>query len=153
MPLAQYYITTASCRITSNNPDGQVPEEVGSRRRGERSESMTQSFLYFFGCCSLFSCSRTTVTATWNARGWPRLAASTKLSQAAFRLPYLSETSGAKESRLGARNPDVSAKSRRGQKHLPPTSASRAMRRSRSAWQRAVMSLRPCSRCRTRRHS
>jgi hypothetical protein len=63
------------------------------------------------------------------------------------------ETSETEEWVLGARNPDVGTKSRRSQKHLPPTSASRAMRRSRSAWQRAVMSLRPCSRCRTRRRS
>jgi hypothetical protein len=68
-------------------------------------------------------------------------------------LLYLSETSKAEESRLGARHPNAGIRSGRGQKRLPPTSASRAMRRSRSAWQRAVMSLRPCSRCRTRRRS
>jgi hypothetical protein len=54
---------------------------------------------------------------------------------------------------LGARNPNAGMRSRRGQKHLPPTSASRAMRRSHSAWQWAVMSLRPCSTCRTQRRS
>jgi hypothetical protein len=70
-----------------------------------------------------------------------------------FKLLYLSETSGTEEWMLGARNPSAGTKSRRSQKHLPPTSASRAMRRSGSAWQRAVMSLRPCSRCRTRRRS
>jgi hypothetical protein len=63
----QNYITTASCWFTSNNPGDQDFKEVGSRRRGERSESMIQSFLCFFGC-SLFSCSKTTVTATWKAR-------------------------------------------------------------------------------------
>jgi hypothetical protein len=55
-------------QVTSNNLGDQDLKEVGSRRLGGRSESMIQSFLCFFGC-SLFSCSRTTVTATWNARG------------------------------------------------------------------------------------
>jgi hypothetical protein len=45
LPLAQNYIATASCRITSNNPGRQILEEEGSRRRGGRSESMIQSFL------------------------------------------------------------------------------------------------------------
>jgi hypothetical protein len=34
LPLAQNYITTASCRFTSNNPGDQDLKEVGSRRRG-----------------------------------------------------------------------------------------------------------------------
>jgi hypothetical protein len=38
-------------------------------------------------------------------------------------------------------------------KILPPTNASKLMRRSRSALQRAVMSRRSCSRCRMRRRS
>jgi hypothetical protein len=51
------------------------------------------------------------------------------------------------------RDPNASAESRSSWKCLPPTSASKVMRRSRSAWQRAVMSRRSCSRCRTRRRS
>jgi hypothetical protein len=69
LPLAQNYITTASCRFTSNNPGDLDYEEVGSKRRGGRSESVIQSFLCFFFDCSLFSCSKTSVTTTWNARG------------------------------------------------------------------------------------
>jgi hypothetical protein len=38
-------------------------------------------------------------------------------------------------------------------KILPPTKASKLMRRSRSALQRAVMSRRSCSRCQMRRRS
>jgi hypothetical protein len=42
---------------------------VGSRRLGERSESMLQSFFLCFFSSSLFNCSRTTVTATWKLWG------------------------------------------------------------------------------------
>jgi hypothetical protein len=57
-----------NCLLQVYNPGDQDFKEVGSRRPGGRSGSMIQSFLCFFGC-SLFSCSRTTVTATWNAWG------------------------------------------------------------------------------------
>jgi hypothetical protein len=53
--------------------------------------------LLFFLSSSLFNYSRTTVTATWKLWGWPWLAASIRLSQAAFRLLYLSETSKGEE--------------------------------------------------------
>jgi hypothetical protein len=55
--------------------------------------------LYFFGSAfflfssSLFSCSRTTVTATYKLQGLSCSAASIKMSQEVFRLLYLSETS------------------------------------------------------------
>jgi hypothetical protein len=58
------------------------------------------SFLFCFFSSSLFNCSRTTVTATWKLQGWPWLAASIRLSQAAFRLLYLSETSKGEEQLL-----------------------------------------------------
>jgi hypothetical protein len=64
---------------------------------------MPQSFFLCFFSCSLFSCSRTTVTATWKPWGCPWFAASTKLSQAAFRLLYLSETSRTEKQWLGAK--------------------------------------------------
>jgi hypothetical protein len=57
-----------NCLLQVYNPGDLDYEEVGSRRHGERSENMIQSFLCFFDC-SLFSCSKTTVMATWNARG------------------------------------------------------------------------------------
>jgi hypothetical protein len=75
-----------------DNPAAQDYEGVESRRPGERSESTLQSFFLCFFNYSLFSCSRTTVTATWKLWGCPWLAASIRLSQAAFRLLYLSET-------------------------------------------------------------
>jgi hypothetical protein len=43
------------------------------------------------------------VTATWKLLGWPWLAASIRLSQAAFRLLYLSETSKSKKTVVGTR--------------------------------------------------
>jgi hypothetical protein len=60
-------------------------------------------YLHFFGSVllllssSLFSCSKTTVTATWTPWGLACSAASIKLSQAAFRLLYLSDTSKEEE--------------------------------------------------------
>jgi hypothetical protein len=69
LPLARNYITDSSCRFIFNNPVAQDYEGVGSRRPGVRSESMLQSFFLCFLSSSLFSCSRTTVTATWKLWG------------------------------------------------------------------------------------
>jgi hypothetical protein len=92
------------------------------------------------------------VTATWKLRGSPWLAASIRLSQAAFRLLYLSETSKVEEQLLKT---EICAQawSQIKVEVLPPTNASKVMWRSRSAWKRAVISRRSCSRCRTRRRN
>jgi hypothetical protein len=67
------YIIDVSCRLLFDNPATQDYKGVGSRRPGERSESMLHSFdfLFCFLGSSLFNCSRTTVTATWKLRGLP----------------------------------------------------------------------------------
>jgi hypothetical protein len=71
LPLAQNYMTLQIllAGFLFDNPAAQDYEEVGSRRPGERSESMLQSFFLCFFSSSLFSCSRTTVTATWKLWG------------------------------------------------------------------------------------
>jgi hypothetical protein len=88
------HITDVSCRLLFDNPTTQDYKGVGSRRPGERSESMLHSFFLFcFLSSSFFNCSRTTVTATWKLRGLPWLAAFIRLSQESFKLLYLSEIS------------------------------------------------------------
>jgi hypothetical protein len=57
-------------RFLFDNPAAQDYKGVGSRRPGERSESMLQSFFFLcFFSSSLFNCSRTTVTPTWKLWG------------------------------------------------------------------------------------
>jgi hypothetical protein len=74
---------------------------------------------FFLFCSSLFNCYRTTVTATWKLRGLPRLAASIRLSQAAFRLLYLSETSEGKEQFLEYEDLSLSMESNKDGSHTP----------------------------------
>jgi hypothetical protein len=68
LPLAQkmFYITNVSCRILFGDPATYDNNRVGSRRPGERSESMLYSFdsAFFLFSSSLFTCSRATVTTT-----------------------------------------------------------------------------------------
>jgi hypothetical protein len=59
------------------------------------------------------------VTATWKLRGWPWRAASIRLSQAAFRLPYLSETSKGEEQLLGYEDLSLSVESNRDESLTP----------------------------------
>jgi hypothetical protein len=60
------HIIDVSCRLLFDNSATQDYKGVGSRRPGERSESMLHSFdfLFCFLSSSLFNCSRTTVTTT-----------------------------------------------------------------------------------------
>jgi hypothetical protein len=90
------------------------------------------------------------VTANWKLRGLPWLAASIRLSQAAFKLLYLSEKS--EREQLSSES-EIEYRNRMKMMILPPINTSKLMRRWHLAWQRAVMSRRSCSRCRMRRRN